>query len=107
MDQLSGIQNLASCNKNHSFCEVGNGQTTRFLEDAWKQEPKMENPDREELQQEMTAQGKTKIHHYWKKRIGNDDKLNAQNRDCIATLMKEVEEELRKRKIVVSEDKNN
>ena len=39
MDQLSGIQNLAWCNKNHSFCEVVNGQTTRFLEDAWKQEP--------------------------------------------------------------------
>jgi hypothetical protein len=41
----------------------------------------MENLDREELQQEMTVQGKTKIHYYWKKRNGSErwriwDKLN-------------------------------
>jgi hypothetical protein len=71
----------------------------------------MENPDREELQQEMTVQGKTKIHHYWKPRNDSDrwrtwDKLNPQNRDCIATLAKEVEEELGKRKIAVSEDED-
>jgi hypothetical protein len=71
----------------------------------------MENMDREDLQQEITKKGKTKIHHYWKKRNDSDrwrtwDKLNPQNRDCIATLAKEVEEELGKRKIAVSEDED-
>jgi hypothetical protein len=71
----------------------------------------MENLDMEELQQEMTAQKKTKIHHYWKLRNDKDkwrtwDKLNPQNRDCIATLAKEVEEELKKIKIMVSEDED-
>ena len=56
----------------------------------------------------MTGQGKTKIHHYWKQKNGSDiwriwDKLNPQNRDQIATLTKEVEEDLGKRKIAVSE----
>jgi hypothetical protein len=32
----------------------------------------MENPDREELQQEMTVQGKIKIHHYWKQENDRD-----------------------------------
>jgi hypothetical protein len=71
----------------------------------------MENPDREELQQEMTEQGKIKVHHYWKQENDHDrwriwDKLNPQNRDRIATIMKEVEEELGKRKIVVSEEED-
>jgi hypothetical protein len=71
----------------------------------------MENPDREELQQEMTRQGKIKIHHYWKQENDRNrwriwDKLNPQNRDWITTIMKEVEEELGKRKIVVSEEED-
>jgi hypothetical protein len=57
----------------------------------------------------MTEQGKIKIHHYWKQENDHDrwriwDKLNPQNRDRIATIMKEVEEELGKMKIVVSEE---
>jgi hypothetical protein len=69
----------------------------------------MENPDREELQQEMIEQGKIKIHHYWKQENDHDrwriwDKLNPQNRDRIATITNEVEEELGKRKIVVLEE---
>jgi hypothetical protein len=64
----------------------------------------MENPEREELQQEMIGQGKTKIHHYSKQRDGNArwriwDKLNPQNRAQIETIMKEVEEELGKGKL--------
>jgi hypothetical protein len=105
----STIWNLAWRNKTwiqkHSFWEVRNGKTTKLWEDAWQQEPIMENPNREELEQEITAQGKIKIHHYWKQ--GNDcnkwriwDKLNPQNRDWIPTITKEVEEELGKRKIV-------
>jgi hypothetical protein len=71
----------------------------------------MENSDREELQQEMTAQGKTTIHHYWKPRNDSNrwrtqDKLNPPNRDCIATLAEEVEEELGNRKIAISEDED-
>jgi hypothetical protein len=69
----------------------------------------MENPDREELQQEMIGQGKTKIHQYWKQRDGSArwriwDKLNPQNRAWIKTITKEVEEELGKRKLGVSEE---
>jgi len=109
----STIWNLSWHNKKwihkHSFWEVINGQTTIFWEDAWKQEPRMENLDREELQQEMVVQGKTKIHHYCKPRNDSDrwrtwDKLNPKNRDSIATLAKEVEEELGKRKIGILED---
>ena len=71
----------------------------------------MENPDREELQQEMIAQGKTRIHHYWKQENDHDrwrtwDKLNPQNRNRISTIMKEVEEEMGKRKIVVLEEED-
>jgi hypothetical protein len=71
----------------------------------------MENPDKEELQQKMTAQGKIKIHHYWKQENDRDrwriwDKLNPQNKDQITTITKEVEEELGKRKIVVSEEED-
>jgi hypothetical protein len=111
----STIWNLAWRNKHwiqeHSLWEVINSRTTRFWEDAWQQEPRMENPDREELQQEMIGQGKTKIHHYWKQREGNArwrmwDKLKPQNRARTETITKEVEEELGKRKIGVSEEED-
>jgi tyrosyl-tRNA synthetase len=90
---------------------VRNGKTTRFWEDAWQQEPRMENSDREELKQKMIAQGKIKVHDYWKQENDRDrwkiwDKLNPQNRDRIAIIAKEVEEELGKRKIVVSEEED-
>ena len=59
----------------------------------------------------MTAQGKTTIHHYWNpindcERWRTWDKLNPPNRDCIATLAEEVEEELGKRKIAISKDED-
>jgi hypothetical protein len=59
----------------------------------------------------MSVQGKTTIHHYWKPRNDSNiwrtwDKLNPQNRDRITTLAKEVEEELGKRKIAISEDED-
>jgi hypothetical protein len=90
---------------------VRNGKTARFWEDAWQEEPRMEIQNREELQQEMITQGKIKIHDYWKQENDRDrwriwDKLNPQNRDLIATIAKEVEEELGKRKIVVSEEED-
>jgi hypothetical protein len=71
----------------------------------------MENPDREELQQEMIAQGKIKIHHYYKQENDRDrwsilDKLNPQNRDRITKITKVVEEEMGKMKIVVSEEED-
>jgi hypothetical protein len=77
---------------------VRNGKISRFWEDTWQQEPIMENLDKEEIQQEMTVQGKIKIHHYWKQENDRDrwriwDKLNPQNRDQIAAITKEVEEE--------------
>ena len=54
---------------------------------------------------------KKKIHHNWKQRDGNArwriwDKLNPQNRAWIETITKEVEEELGKRKIGVSEEED-
>jgi hypothetical protein len=57
----------------------------------------------------MIAQGKTIIHHYWKPRNDSNrwrtwDNVDPQNKNCIATLVKEVEEELGKRKIEISED---
>ena len=71
----------------------------------------MGNPDREELQQDMIAQGKTKVYHYWKQETDQNrwriwDNLSSQNRDQTATIVKEVEEELGKRKIAVSEEKD-
>ena len=71
----------------------------------------MENLDMEEIQQEMIGQGKTTIHHYQKPRNDSDrwrtwDKLNPPNRDRIATLAEEVEEELGKRKIAISEEED-
>jgi hypothetical protein len=71
----------------------------------------MEDPDREEIQQEMIRQGKTKIHHYWKQREGSTrwgiwDKLKPQNKAWVETITKEVEEELGKRKIGVSEEED-
>jgi hypothetical protein len=56
----------------------------------------------------MSGQGKTKIHHYWKKGDGSArwriwDQLNPQNRVYIETITKQVEE-LGKRKIGVSEE---
>jgi hypothetical protein len=111
----SSIWNLSWRNKTwiqkHSFWEVRNGNIARFWEDVWQQEPRMENTDREELQQAMTTQGKIKIHHYWKQKNSHDkwriwDKLNPQNRDRIAKITKEVEEELGKRKIVISEEED-
>jgi hypothetical protein len=72
----STIWNLSWHNKTwihkHSFWEVRNGKIDRLWEDMWQQEPRMENLDREELQQEMTAQGKIKIHHYWKQENDHD-----------------------------------
>ena len=71
----------------------------------------MENQDREELKHEMNRQGKTKFHQYWKEREGNArwriwDKLNPHNQAHVDTVTKEVEEELGKRKIGVSEEED-
>jgi hypothetical protein len=68
----------------------------------------MEEPDREALQHELIAQSKTKVYHYWKQetyhnkwRIWNT--LTQQNRAQTATTVKEVEEELGRQKIAVTE----
>ena len=61
----------------------------------------------EELQQEMMVQGKTRVYHYWKQeaehkkwRIWNT--LTPQTRDQTTTTVKEVEEELGRRKIALT-----
>jgi hypothetical protein len=68
----STIWTLAWRNKkwiqDHSFWEIRNGQTTRFWEDAWQQEPRMENQDRERIKQEMLGKGKIRVCQYWKQR---------------------------------------
>jgi hypothetical protein len=47
------IWNQVWCNKSwiqtYIFWEVRNGRTTRFWEEAWQQEPRMEKSDREAL----------------------------------------------------------
>ena len=83
----------------------------RFWEDAWQQEPRMENQDREVTKQEMIQQGKTKVYQYWKQREENArwriwEKINPQNRAQGDPVMKEIEEELGKRKIGVSEEED-
>jgi hypothetical protein len=71
----------------------------------------MGNPDREELQQDMIAQFKTNVHHYWKQETDRNrwriwDNFNSQTSDWTTTITKEVEEEMRKRKIAVSEEED-
>ena len=71
----------------------------------------MGNPDRAELQQDMIVQGKTNVHHYWKQEIDQNiwriwDNLNSQTSNRTTTIVKEVEEELRKRKIAVLEEED-
>jgi hypothetical protein len=68
----------------------------------------MENPNREELQQELIVQGKTKVYDYWKQETYHNkwriwDTLTPHNRDQTTTTVKEVEEEFGRRKIVVKE----
>jgi hypothetical protein len=68
----------------------------------------MENPDREVLQQELIAQGKINVYQYWKHEMDCNkwriwDKITLQNNDPPTTTVKEVEEELGRRKITVTE----
>jgi hypothetical protein len=67
----------------------------------------MEKLGREELHQEMMAQGKTKVYHYWKQQKNRNkwriwNTLTPQTRDQTATKVKEVKEELGRRKIAVT-----
>ena len=70
----------------------------------------MGNPNREELQQEMIAQEKINSTTIGSKKQIETwiiwDNLNPQTRDWTATIAKEVEEELGKRKIVVLEEED-
>ena len=59
----------------------------------------------------MIVQGKTNVHHYWKQAIYRNrwriwDNFNSQTSDRTTTIVKEVEEELKKRKIAVSEEED-
>jgi hypothetical protein len=108
----STIWNLAWHNKawiqTHNFWEIRNGRTTRFWEDAWQQEPRMENPDRGILQQDLITQGKINVYRYWQQGTDRNkwrtwDKIIPQNNEIPATTIKEVEEELGRRKITVTE----
>jgi hypothetical protein len=68
----------------------------------------MENPDRGILQQDLITQGKINVYQYWKQETDRNkwriwDKINPQNTDIPATTIKEVEEELGRRKITVTE----
>jgi hypothetical protein len=63
----------------------------------------MQNLDRDELQQELITEGKTRIYHYWKQEIDQKNwriwnTLTPQIRAQPATIVKEVEEELGRRK---------
>jgi hypothetical protein len=107
----SSIWNLAWCNKawiqKHIFWEIRNGRTTRFWEDAWQQEPRMENLDRGILQQDLITQGKINVYQYCQQGIDRNkwrtwDKIIPQNNEILATTIKEVEEELGKQKITVT-----
>jgi len=71
----------------------------------------MENQDKEVIKQEMIRQGKMKVHQYCKQGEENTrwriwDKINPQNRAQGDPVMKEIEEELGKRKIGVSEEED-
>ena len=112
----STICNLYWRNKNwiqsHSFWEIRNGRTTIFWEDAWQQEPRMENLDRGILQQELIMQGKINVYQYWKQEMDRNkqriwDKITLQNNDPPATIVKELEEELGRHKITVMEERTN
>jgi hypothetical protein len=68
----------------------------------------LEKLGREEIQQEMLAQGKTRVYQYWKQETDHNkwriwNTLTPQNRDQTTTTIQEVEEELGKRKITVAE----
>jgi len=59
----------------------------------------------------MIVQGKTKVYHYWEKEIDRNrwriwDNISSKNRERTTTSMKEVEEELGKRKIAISEEED-
>ena len=68
----------------------------------------MEQLGREELQQEMMAKGKTRVYHYWNQEADHNkwriwNTLTPENRAQTATAIKEVKEELGRRKIAVTE----
>ena len=59
----------------------------------------------------MIAQGKTNVHHYWKKAIDRNkwriwDNFNSQTSNRTTTIAKEVEEEMRKRKMTILEEED-
>jgi hypothetical protein len=59
----------------------------------------------------MIVQGKTNVHHYWKQETDRNrwriwENFNSQTSDRTTTIAKEVEEEMRKRKIAVSEEED-
>jgi hypothetical protein len=111
----STIWNLAWRNKkwvqDHSFWEIRNGQTTRFWEDAWQQEPRLENQDREGIKQELLRQGKVKVFQYWKQRDNIPkwrtwDAIQTQDINQNSPLVKDLEEELWKRNIMFSDEED-
>jgi hypothetical protein len=68
----------------------------------------MEKSGQEELQQETMAQGKTRVYHYWKQETNHNkwriwNTLTPQTRDQTAATVKEVEEEMGRRKIAVTD----
>ena len=70
------ISNLAWGNKawiqTDTFWEIRNGRTARFWEDAWQHEPRMENPDRGILQQDLITQGKINVYQYWQQEMDHN-----------------------------------
>jgi len=93
----------------HSLWEIRNGQTTRLWEDAWQQVPHLENQDREGVKQEMLRKGKIKVCQYWKQRDNipkwrTCDIIQTQDNNQDYKLVKEIEEELGKRKIMFSNE---
>jgi hypothetical protein len=83
----------------------------RFWEDAWQQEPRLENQDKESMKQELLRQGKIRVFQYWKQREEIVkwriwDNFQTQDRTRDAQLVKEIEEEVGKRKIWIFDEED-
>jgi hypothetical protein len=71
----------------------------------------MENQDREGIKQELLGQGKIKVGQYWKQRDNISkwrtwDSIQTHERNRDSQLVKDIEEEIGKRKIMISDEED-
>ena len=111
----STIWNMAWRSKSmiqeHCFWEIRNGQTTHFWEDAWQQEPRLENRHREFIKQDLYIHDKFRVHNYWKQRERISkwrcwDPILPKDLNQNSLLFKELKEDLQKRNILCLEDED-